>query len=68
MTAPTVDFPPVTNGMDYLCSVVEHLTGNPQPRDLKYAVLHLQAAAEVLLKARLAREDAAPSLDQPREV
>ncbi|MEW2417555.1 hypothetical protein AB0953_28090 [Streptomyces sp. NPDC046866] len=53
-----VDFPPVENGVDYLQSVVEHLTAEqqPGPRHLKYAVLHLQAAAEVLLKARLQRE------------
>ncbi|MER6162704.1 hypothetical protein ABT147_45750 [Streptomyces sp. NPDC001868] len=53
-----LDFPPVRNGVDYLVSVVDHLTaeGDRDPRDLKYAVLHLQAAAEVLLKARLVRE------------
>ncbi|WP_328834582.1 hypothetical protein [Streptomyces europaeiscabiei] len=53
-----LDFPPVRNGVDYLVSVVDHLTaeGDRHPRDLKYAVLHLQAAAEVLLKARLVRE------------
>ncbi|MFD4933382.1 hypothetical protein [Streptomyces virginiae] len=53
-----VDFPPIDNGLDYLVSVVEGLSRDddderPGPRDLKYAVLHLQAAAEVLLKARL---------------
>ncbi|WP_406126856.1 hypothetical protein [Streptomyces sp. NBC_00989] len=55
-----VCFPPIENGLDYLCSVVDHLVkkGDEQvsARDLKYAVLHLQAAAEVLLKARLQRE------------
>lgn len=49
-------FPPVANAMDYLVSVVRHLKGEPAPRDLKYAVLHLQAASEVLIKARLLRE------------
>lgn len=56
---PDVDFRPVRNGMDYLLSTVTHLTGGQQPpgdRDLKYAVLHLHAATEVLLKARLVRE------------
>ncbi|MFD3373727.1 MULTISPECIES: hypothetical protein [unclassified Streptomyces] len=53
---PHVDYPPIPNGMDYLDSVVDHLSGEPKPRDLKYAVLHLQAAAEVLLKARLLQE------------
>ncbi|MCE0445380.1 hypothetical protein LT493_11300 [Streptomyces tricolor] len=54
-----LDFPPIRNGIDYLASVVEHLDENQSevgPRDLKYAVLHLQAAVEVLLKARLLRE------------
>ncbi len=53
-----IDFPPVRNGVDYLVSVVEHLdaeTGTG-PREIKYGVLHLQAAAEVLLKSRLLRE------------
>lgn len=56
--ATQIDFPPVPNGIDYLRSVVDHLhpdTGGT-PRDIKYAVLHLQAAVEVLLKARLSRE------------
>ncbi|MGA5522915.1 hypothetical protein [Streptomyces pseudogriseolus] len=47
------------NGMDYLLSAVQHLTKGQQPpadRDLKYAVLHLHAATEVLLKARLVRD------------
>ncbi|MPY36839.1 serine/arginine repetitive matrix protein 1 [Streptomyces adustus] len=47
------------NGLDYLASVVEHLDENESgvtPRDVKYAVLHLQAAVEVLLKARLMAE------------
>ncbi|MFF9010934.1 hypothetical protein ACF087_34815 [Streptomyces goshikiensis] len=54
-----VHFPPISNGMDYLLSVVEHLeagTERVSARDLKYAVLHLAAGAEVLLKARLQLE------------
>lgn len=42
--------------MDYLDSVANCLSGEPTSRDLKYAVLHLQAATEVLLKARLLQE------------
>jgi hypothetical protein len=51
--------------VDYLSSVVELLNREgvtwfaddaPTPRDVKYAVLHLQAATEVLLKARLLSE------------
>jgi hypothetical protein len=49
-------FPPLLNGLDYLKSVIEHLRDKPDQRNLKYAVLHLQAAVEVLLKARLIRE------------
>ena len=54
-----VYFPPVPNGLDYLLSVVEHLeagTERVSARDLKYAVLHLAAGTEVLLKARLQLE------------
>ncbi|WP_244302586.1 hypothetical protein [Streptomyces viridosporus] len=53
---PRVDFPPVPNGIDYLSEVVTRLArpdAEVSPRDLKYAVLHLQAATEVLVKARL---------------
>ncbi|CAM5649092.1 hypothetical protein [Streptomyces griseomycini] len=54
-----VYFPPVPNGLDYLLSVVEHLeagTERVSARALKYAVLHLAAGTEVLLKARLQLE------------
>ena len=52
----SIEFPPVRNGLDYLESAIKHLRGHPSARDLKYAVLHLQAAVEVLLKVRLIRE------------
>ncbi|WP_157815847.1 hypothetical protein [Kitasatospora sp. CB02891] len=51
-----VHYPPVENGIDYLLSVVGHLREPVDRRDLKYAVLHLQAAAECLLKHRLELE------------
>lgn len=54
-----IEFRPVRNGVDYLLSAVQHLTAGQQPpgdRDLKYTVLHLHAATEVLLKARLVRD------------
>lgn len=55
-----VHFPPILNGVDYLLSVVDLLRrddgSDPSQRDLKYAVLHLQAASEVLLKERLRLE------------
>ncbi|WP_329127204.1 hypothetical protein [Streptomyces sp. NBC_01465] len=47
------------NGLDYLIDVIDCLAGGPgevTPRRLKYAVLHLQAATEVLLKYRLYQE------------
>lgn len=56
---PQLDFPPVKNGLDYLTSVVKHLDETESevtPSDVKYAVLHLQAAVEVLFKARLLAE------------
>ncbi|MYW69058.1 hypothetical protein GTY65_34040 [Streptomyces sp. SID8379] len=55
-----IHYPPLANGIDYLSDVVERLGRKegqpPSDRDLKYAVLHLQAAVEVLLKARLYEE------------
>ncbi|MEU4615193.1 hypothetical protein [Streptomyces umbrinus] len=64
-----VNFPPVANGIDYLQSVVHHLTmePEPQPRDLKYAVLHLYAATEVLFKARLSQEHWALVWAEPKQ-
>ncbi|MEV2273887.1 hypothetical protein [Nonomuraea africana] len=43
--------------MDYLVSVMECLTPPVETRDTKYAVLHLQAATEVLLKWPLIHHD-----------
>ncbi|MES9559003.1 MULTISPECIES: hypothetical protein [unclassified Streptomyces] len=60
-----VHFPPIANGLDYLRSASDHLRpasrdaepAEPVPvRNLKYAILHLAAGAEVLLKARLQLE------------
>lgn len=54
-----VHFPPVLNGLDFLESTATLLSvnGDVPPRNLKYAVVHLAAAVETLLKARLALED-----------
>ncbi|MET8808683.1 hypothetical protein [Streptomyces sp. NPDC004546] len=53
---PDVDYPLLKNGLDYLVDVVDSPVTEPgqlpTPRTLKYAVLHLQAGVEVLLKAR----------------
>ena len=51
-----VSFPPLENGLDYMESAVELLADTPDQRDLKYAVLHIAAAIEVLLKMRLEQE------------
>jgi hypothetical protein len=56
MESRRVSFEPLENGLDYMLSVVEKLQGKVEARDLKYAILHLAAAIEVLLKARLAQE------------
>ncbi|MFD6992258.1 hypothetical protein [Streptomyces sp. NPDC059943] len=55
-------FPALVNGLDFLVSAVGSLSGDngqPGPRDMKYAVLHLQAAVETLMKARLEMHDPA---------
>ncbi|MGW7256766.1 hypothetical protein [Streptomyces sp. NPDC054834] len=61
-----LDFPPIRNGVDYLLSAVDHLGfDRTDPRGIKYAVLHLHAAAEVLLKTRLVREHWSLVFDEP---
>lgn len=53
-------FPPLVNGLDFLASTVASLSAElrePSPREVKYAVLHLQLAAEILFKARLEMHD-----------
>ncbi|MFD9081707.1 hypothetical protein [Streptomyces erythrochromogenes] len=56
--SPELSYPAVRNGLDFLRSVVEHLDGpDPGPRAVKFAVVHLQAATEILLKAGLASLD-----------
>ncbi|OEJ49529.1 hypothetical protein [Streptomyces agglomeratus] len=64
----TIRFTPVSNGVDYLISVVQHLgkeAAEVDHRDLKYGVLHLHAATEVLLKARLTQEHWSQVLENP---
>nr|WP_158712987.1 hypothetical protein [Streptomyces flavovirens] len=52
-----VDFPLIRNGMDYLITVGEALRAFDQARGMKYAVLSLHAATELLLKWPLMRHD-----------
>ncbi|MFE5106925.1 hypothetical protein [Streptomyces sp. NPDC056663] len=64
----TIRFTPVTNGIDFLRSVVGHLgkgANELRHEDLKYGVLHLHAATEVLLKARLTHEHWSQVLEDP---
>ncbi|WP_030731756.1 hypothetical protein [Streptomyces sp. NRRL S-237] len=57
-SSPELSYPAVRNGLDFLRSVVEHLDGpDPDARAVKFAVVHLQAATEILLKAALASLD-----------
>lgn len=39
------------NGLDFLLSSLDYLSGDPKEKDLKYAVLHLSAGVELVLKA-----------------
>jgi hypothetical protein len=50
-----LEFDLIQNALDYLRSAADYsIKGDT--RSLKYAVLHLDAAIELVLKARLARE------------
>jgi hypothetical protein len=49
-------FEPIVNGVDFLDRAIHELLEAHDQRELKYAVLHLQAAAEILVKVRLQRE------------
>lgn len=51
-----LEFELVANGVDFLDSAIQHLSASDDPRSLKYTVLHLQAAVEIMVKVRLRRE------------
>jgi len=53
------------NGLDFLASAVEHLSGDPTHRDLKYALLHLAAGIELVLKERLRQHDPTQLYEKP---
>lgn len=55
-TSEDLGFGAVVNGVDFLDSAITGLLNSHDPRSLKYAVLHLQAAIEILVKVRLQRE------------
>ena len=53
--------------MDFLASAVEHLSGDPSERDLKYALLHLASGIELVLKERLRQRDPAQLYQRPEK-
>jgi hypothetical protein len=60
-----VSLPLLENGLEFLASAVEHLSGEPSRRDLKYALLHLASGVELVLKERLRRHDPAQLYQRP---
>jgi len=44
------------NGLDFVLSAVQNLLGEPDHRQLKYAILHLHSGVELILKEKLRRE------------
>lgn len=52
-----VVYPLLDNGLDFIQSALENLQGAPDPKEIKYGILHLANGIELVLKARLARED-----------
>jgi hypothetical protein len=65
--SPELAFRPILNGVDFLDRAIDELLEAHEPRELKYAVLHLQAAAEILIKARLQREGIQHVFEDPEE-
>lgn len=51
-----VSFTVLENGLDFIETALDYAGGDPNPASLKYAVLHLSAGLELLLKDRLQRE------------
>jgi len=52
-----IEFTLFENGLDFIWSAVEYLDEGSSNRSLKYAVLHLAAGIELILKERLRRKD-----------
>jgi hypothetical protein len=53
----TLDFSLLENGLDFLVHAVEHLSGEPDERDLKQGVVNLAGGVELILKERLRQHD-----------
>jgi rRNA maturation protein Nop10 len=52
-----IEFELFENGLDFIASGLDHISRAQDKRDLKYGVLHLASGVELVLKARLERED-----------
>jgi len=59
-------FSPLSNGLDFLLAGLEVLEGDPSPRQVKYAVLHVAAGIALVHKERLRREHWALIFDDVR--
>jgi hypothetical protein len=53
----SLEFTLLENGLDFIAKALDELRGEPTARNLKYAVLHLKAGTDLLLKERLRMED-----------
>lgn len=63
--SPHIEFTLLENGLDFIWSAVEHLGADSSKRSLKYALLHLAAGIELILKERLRRESWNLVFDDP---
>ena len=61
----TLEYSLLENGLDFISSALKHLKNRPTKRELKYAVLHLSAGIELILKERLKREHWSLVFDKP---
>jgi hypothetical protein len=55
-TAATIEFTPLSNGLDFILTALEQLSGSADARRVKYGILHLSAGMELIFKERLRRE------------
>lgn len=55
-TQENIQFDLIENGLDFISSGVQYILKDDSPHKLKYAILHLSAGTELLLKELLKRE------------
>ncbi len=55
-TSPDIELTLLENGLDFICSAVEHLGEDATKRSLKYAVLNLASGIELIHKERLRQQ------------